>query len=494
LILRCAILVSLLAAAPLAAQTEDLAAQSRRAGQAMAAGKFDEAERLYRGLIAAVPDNPGLILNLGLALYSQGRCGEARPQFEAALRKEPKLAAGWLLLGICGLRLGEPEAARGALAKAVELEPGNVLARLNLGEACLAVDDFGEAAGHFRAAAQAEPANPAAWRGLGLSYVGVSNAAAEALREAYPDSDYWDLLAARSLAAQNQDRAAFARLKRALENPPPGARGIHAELARIYERAGKPEWAAVERRREEALPPLACAGHPVACAWQQGRHEEVLRATTGPGTAEALYWRALAASELAQRAYSEIARLPPSTAAHSLQAEIHSLSGRHAEAAAEWQRAVVLEPQDRHLKRKLADSLWRARDWDRLEGAASELTAREPQSAEAHFLLGEAQLNQGQLEAAIRSLEQAIRLDARLLSAHASLGRAYLARGEAAAAVPHLERASAADRDGQILYQLAQAYQRAGDQARAREALVRYRALSQAERRAGEEEAGITPP
>src|SRR5213078_3331777 len=49
-------------------QTDSLALKSQRAKQLMADGNFAQAIPIYRELNQAVPNNPGLILNLGMAL------------------------------------------------------------------------------------------------------------------------------------------------------------------------------------------------------------------------------------------------------------------------------------------------------------------------------------------------------------------------------------------------------------------------------------------
>src|SRR6266404_3078608 len=63
-------LAGLLASASGFRQPDDLAAMSQRAKEFMAEGKFADAVPLYRELNQAVPNNPGLLLNLGLALLA----------------------------------------------------------------------------------------------------------------------------------------------------------------------------------------------------------------------------------------------------------------------------------------------------------------------------------------------------------------------------------------------------------------------------------------
>ncbi|HXI42044.1 MAG TPA: hypothetical protein VNH83_18830, partial [Bryobacteraceae bacterium] len=51
------------------AQSQALIEKSQHGVELMAAGKFEDAIPVYRELSRAVPDNPGLLLNLGMALH-----------------------------------------------------------------------------------------------------------------------------------------------------------------------------------------------------------------------------------------------------------------------------------------------------------------------------------------------------------------------------------------------------------------------------------------
>src|SRR5437868_8788206 len=61
-----------LASAVASSQADDPAEISQRAKQLMAAGQFAEAVPLYEKLVRAIPQNPGLITNLGMALHMSG--------------------------------------------------------------------------------------------------------------------------------------------------------------------------------------------------------------------------------------------------------------------------------------------------------------------------------------------------------------------------------------------------------------------------------------
>src|SRR5262249_13519029 len=81
--LRCvALALALVCAAIAPAQEDDLAAKSSAAKQAIVAGRYPEAIRIYRELVKAMPDNAGLRLNLGLALDKAGQPGAAIPELQ----------------------------------------------------------------------------------------------------------------------------------------------------------------------------------------------------------------------------------------------------------------------------------------------------------------------------------------------------------------------------------------------------------------------------
>jgi Flp pilus assembly protein TadD len=84
-----------------------------------------------------------------------------------------------------------------------------------------------------------------------------------------------------------------------------------------------------------------------------------------------------------------------------------------------------------------------------------------------------------------------------MLAADASLGLALSRSGKFAEAIPHLEKSVSLDDDGSLHYQLARAYQAAGDAAKARSAMAEYQELLKKNREQKEEaakETTIAPP
>ena len=166
-----------LSSALLHAQSDDLAFQSRQAKEMMSAGRFEEAISIYKQLVQAVPQEPGLRLNLALAEHLAGRDREAIPDSEAVLKAQPNLFPALLSLGATRMALRQPQQAITALEKAVAIEPSNRDARGMLADALLEAGRFDRAAGQFRQLSSISASDPRVWYGLGMSYQSIANRA-----------------------------------------------------------------------------------------------------------------------------------------------------------------------------------------------------------------------------------------------------------------------------------------------------------------------------
>jgi predicted Zn-dependent protease len=490
------VLAVLLAAVP-AAPPDDLAAKAQRGKEAMAASRFEEAASLYREIVKALPNEPAMLLNLGMAESMAGRRREALPPLRAAVKLRPDLLPAWLLLGAVHMELGEPAQAVAPLEKVLAAQPENVQARQMLAQALSALPRWEEAARQFRALAERTPRDPRVWHGLGLSYEGLAQSSHDELRRGWPGSPYILLLTADALATEGKDVNAF-RLYREAAERQPRFREPREALARVYERAGHADWAAVAREKANGIPLPDCrARRSLECEFRAGGYLEVLAEARALRSADARYWRTRAARALAGRAFARLGELPPSAEATLVRAQVLSGQGRHVEAAAELRPAVQSWPDDRRLRRELAAALHRSRDYDAARALLEELVREEPGSAGAAFLLGDSYLQQQQTGKAIPALESAVAADPKLLPARAALGRAYMLAGDAARALPHLEAARETDEDGSLHYQLSRAYQARGQTDRAEQALRRsqeIREAAAAAQREMQKEFVITPP
>jgi tetratricopeptide (TPR) repeat protein len=484
---------ALAAAAP---QTDELAAKARQGKEAMAAGRFDEAAALYVEIVQALPNEPGMRVNLGMALSMAGRLREAIPHLQTALKLKPDLLPASLFLGAAYAELGQPAKAVEPLQKVVAAQPDHREARRMLADSLLALERWEPAARHYRALTEQDPGDPRAWYGLGRSYEGLAVRALEALQEATPDSAYVSLLVADALVAQERDKSAFPLYREAIEKKTRVAEA-HEALAGIYERSGHADWAATEREKAKAVPPPDCRTPTPECEFRAGRYARVLELARPLGTAAGRYWTSRAAGELAREAFARLAALPPSPEATLVRVQTLRAQRRYAQSKEELQKAVAAWPEDRRIRRELASLLFIAHEQAEARSLLEDLLKQEPDAAGLNLLLGESWLDSKEPTKAVPFLEKAVKADPKLLRARGVLGRAYVEAGQALQAIPHLEAALPTDEDGSLRFQLARAYRETGQAEQATRTLQAFQEVRRAnEAREEAEKAAfsITPP
>ena len=340
-------LVFLAPSSILAAQSDDLALKSQRAKELMAQGKFAEAVPLYHELNQAVPNNPGLMLNLGMALHMAGDERKSIQQLEAAVKLDPKLTPAWLFLGAARLQLGKAPAAVEALKTVLRLQPDHRGALEMLAGALLSLDRAMEAAEQYRKLADLDPESSPAWYGLGRSYESLSVRAFDEVQRTAPESGYWLALVAEARLREQQFSSAFYLYRQALEKMPT-MRSLHASVAKIYRQTGHPDWADVEDEKERQLPQPDCRTQTLECEFRAEQFSMLVASTEHANSPESHYWRSRAYNELALQAFTRLGQLPPSTEQHELKAQIYNGQKRYAEAAGEWREALKLSPGDPH--------------------------------------------------------------------------------------------------------------------------------------------------
>jgi tetratricopeptide (TPR) repeat protein len=480
---------------PPASPEEDLAEKSRVGKELMAASRYAEAVPVYRDLVKAVPGNPGLVLNLGMALHLAGQDEEALPHLQAAQRLLPDSAPAALFLGLANVRVGRAAEAVVPLQKAVELQPDSVEARSALAEALLDLERYPEAERHLERLSRLAPKDPATWFNLGRTYEELTRNAFEDLMKRSPESAFALALDAGDHVKRDRRDAAFHLYRRALERDPT-FRGLHAAVAGIYRSSGHADWAAVEDERERGLPRPNCARDTLECAFAAAKYQEVVTAASKAQTPKASYWLARAYDELALQAFARLTALPPSPLSHEWRAESFRDQRKYTESAEEWRRAIALAPEDTRLKTELAVTLRLDHAFPEAQRTLEDVVRTKGDAAEPDYLLGDVLLAEEQPERAIPFLEKAVALDPKHAYAQGALGRAYALVGRAGDAVPHLERGLPADEDGSVREQLARAYQALGRTEEARAALEdceAFRKAAKAESGAADE-TPILPP
>ncbi len=135
---------------PLAPQPAALEAALQQASVHHRAGRFSEAERLYRSILQARPDHPGVSNNLGLVLKDQGKLVEAAATFQRVLVVKPDDAMAQCNLGNVLRLQGKLEQAAACYRRAIALRPDMILAHRNLGTILCESDRLAEGMTSFR--------------------------------------------------------------------------------------------------------------------------------------------------------------------------------------------------------------------------------------------------------------------------------------------------------------------------------------------------------
>ena len=104
-----------------------------RAGDALRAGRVEEAERGYRALVQSHPELAGPHADLGVIHRRAGRLPEAVAALEQATKLSPRQPVYWNQLGVTYRLQGRFDKARDAYEQALALDPAYAAAVLNLG-------------------------------------------------------------------------------------------------------------------------------------------------------------------------------------------------------------------------------------------------------------------------------------------------------------------------------------------------------------------------
>jgi tetratricopeptide (TPR) repeat protein/SAM-dependent methyltransferase len=284
------------------------------------AGRYAEAERQYRQVLAADPQQPDALHLLGVLAYQVGRADAAVPLIEQAIQHRPAapafrmnlgnalLALGRTTdavasyreaaalaptdaeshynLGNALLQLGHADEGIAALRRTLALRPSHVAARYNLGNALRAADCLDEAAAAYAAVIRLEPAHADAHTNLGsvLHALGRPDEAAASFMQALaakPDAPTALANVGEALREQGRTDAAADYFQRALERDPQQTTALRS-LAALAQRDGQHAEAADLLARLVAAAPGDPAAHEhyVRELHALGHDEAALQAAT----------------------------------------------------------------------------------------------------------------------------------------------------------------------------------------------------------------------
>lgn len=208
------------------------------------AGQLDEAEALYRQILALEPEDPDALNLLGLVLQDRGDLAESISLLNRALLTDPDFPEALTNLARAQIASGNAAEAVASANRAVQADPELAEAFLQLGRASLELGDLAAAEAALQRCLALSPETETAWFHLGLVYARLTRHAdaQAALRKALgikPDAPL-------SLVALGESLLATGEMDAALE--------LHLRAARIAPNSFEAQTSLATTRRTRLEP------------------------------------------------------------------------------------------------------------------------------------------------------------------------------------------------------------------------------------------------
>ncbi len=465
--------------------------------------EFAPAIALLEPLVQREPRNLKALNLLGIALTGAGRVTAADARFRQALAIDPAFYPSLKNLAINQFNAGRSAEAEKSFERVLTLAPADEISHLYLGEIQFQRSDLQGAAVHYGKSGRAVRVNPA-WT---LHYAGAllsrhETAAAAGALAAIPEADADDLFEAGSMLGR---AGAYADAARFFGRARSGYRDTYAagyNQVLMLEKAGDAEGAI--RVGEELLGTDLRRGE---------LYNLVSRAYYKAGRVKDAYDALRTATELEpqdEENYVDLSMMCLELENHDLGLEIVDIGLRYLPASPllHLQRGVLLAMKAQlgaaegefEVARRLAPEnpapyaalgmVWM--QTGQTDKAVETLRAAARARRNDHvvpYTFAVALIRSGvdptgpEAVEAIAALQQSIAANGEFAPARSQLGRLFLKRGDLDQAIRELEKAVALDPDATAaLYNLAQAYTRKGDRARAADLLARVSKLNAQER------------
>ncbi|MGI8742600.1 MAG: tetratricopeptide repeat protein [Bryobacteraceae bacterium] len=417
----------------------ELPEHARAAQSAQARGDFRTAIHEYEILSRALPGSAEIHTNLGIAFYLNHDTASALQSFRAALAIQSDLFPARLFSGLAYYRIGQPDAAARELRKAVELNGSDPVARLWLGYSYVAQQRHDLAVEQFRAVSERQPNDVDAWYALGRSYLELGQGETQKLFAIAPDGARAWQLAAEQLKLRGQTERSLALFQGALQRRP----DLEDVRQTIRELGGVPVVPTIVPFRPPAPVPRDAEDSRYQAARQ---YEEFARAAfesivhLAPGSYRA---RQVMAESLASErrydesnaAYREVLRLKPDLAGiHQAIGKNYLRMGRVEEALGEFGAELIVQPFSSSAMTLKGRALVLAGADDEAEKMLRRALTMDRPPPEIGKLLGKIQLRRRNHEQAIRSLSAYLAKEPDDANAHYLLLRAYNLAGNTAGA------------------------------------------------------------
>jgi len=229
------------------------------------AGRFAEAEGLYRQVLAQQPDQPEALHGLGMVAAHGGKFGDASDLIQRALALRPNWVEAYRNLGNVLHAMGRPQDAITIFRQAIHLNPRLAMTHCDLGNALGEVQKYDEAIACYRHAIALRPDIPGAYCNMGQAMRKLKNfepaielfQKAISLQPLYPEA-YNNL--ANALMDVGRREEAIAAYRRAIALQP-DLTIAHYNLGVALEAAHQPEQAVDAYRAALRLQPGFADAH-----------------------------------------------------------------------------------------------------------------------------------------------------------------------------------------------------------------------------------------
>jgi Flp pilus assembly protein TadD len=245
-----------LAAGPLTAQSSSQSHEEslRKGTEAVRAGHYQEAEKLFRAAVDASPNDPTALMELGVAELGLGRPDEAAGNLRRAIAISPDMQGANLFLGIAFAQMHHVDDAVTALRRETELDPKNAQAWMWQGVVELQDGHPEKATEPFDRAAELAPndLNILEYRGKAHSQVAFASYARMAVID--PSSWHVHRVQGQMYSQQSQHKEAIAEFLEAIKQAPNNS-DLYEELGGEYRKSSNLELARQAYTKELQLSP-----------------------------------------------------------------------------------------------------------------------------------------------------------------------------------------------------------------------------------------------
>ena len=370
------------------------------------ASVYQDDETVNRYIIALNPQARDAYLNLGDALYEQGRYAEALDVTRIAVERRPEHFQAHFNLGAILDALGRFEEAETHLRRAIALNPQAQNAHLNLSKALYEQGRYEAALEAARVAIEQDPDFVEAHFNLGaiLNMLGRFEEAETHLRRAIvlnpQDVDAHFSLGA-ALYKQGQYAEALDATRVVIEQDPEYVKA-HFNLGAILNALGRFEEAEIHWRRAIALNPQDVDSFRklIEVLTPQGRYEEAI--------------------DLIAQAVALDSASPQAAELHFIMGQAAQENGQPETATEYYMRALEVDSHYTKAIRRLAHLRLEQQRYDKALELFQRLINIDPSDAVAHVNMGVILFYWGRSDEALKSFDRALSLDPSLETARAN--------------------------------------------------------------------------